>query len=146
MTGLTDTTFPEDDTDILPPLADIIDYLAATDPDTWWEGPTFRSPCGTRHCVLSHVAEKWGPSAWSEFEALYSTSYAIGATVNDRPTEAYPQPHPRERVVAYLQAMLAGHEQTTSESMEADYQYWLAHEQAAVTSPDPTMTTAGVRQ
>lgn len=55
-----------------------------------------------------------------EFEWLYSSSYRIGAFVNDQPTPAYPQAHPKDRVLAYLRAMARGEELTTEESMEAD--------------------------
>lgn len=111
---------------VLPSLAEIIDFLDATTPESWWAGPTFRSECETKHCVLSHIFEEWGSAGFDEFEDRYSTSYFIGGAINDKPSEAYPQPHPKDRVVAYLRAMLAGTEMTTHESME-----WSA-------GPDPT--------
>jgi hypothetical protein len=111
--------------DVLPPLPEIIAFLESTPEDSWWAGPTFRSDPDAdgvvRHCGLSHVFEKWGDRGFDEFEALYSTSYCIGAQVNDKPTKAYPQDTPKARVVAYLKAMLAGDEMTTEQSMEADY-------------------------
>lgn len=114
---------------VLPPLADIIDFLNATAPQSWWAGPTFRSECGTQHCVLSHIFEKWGSAGFDEFEDRYSTSYVIGGVINDKPSEAYPQAHPKERVVAYLNAMLAGVEMTTHESMDF------------YAGPDPSLTS-----
>ena len=105
----------------LPPLQMIIDHLKTTDPDTWWAGPTFRSPDGTQHCVLSHIAERWGMDALDEFESTYSTSYVIGAAINDQPSDRYPQEHPRERCVAYLEAMLRGDEDDVNTSMDRQY-------------------------
>lgn len=103
----------------LPPLRDIIDALAETDPDTWWEGPTFRSECQTKHCVLSHIYEMYGAAGFEEFEDAYSTSFYIGYMINDRVSDEYPQTHPKDRVLAYLEAMLRGDEYTTWESVEA---------------------------
>lgn len=85
--------------------------IANTSPDSWWEGPTFRSPCGTKHCVLSHVAEQLGMDAMEEFEGLWSTSYVIGAEVNDKPSDRYPQAHPKDRVLAYLSNLRSGVEE-----------------------------------
>lgn len=120
----------------LPPLAEILDYLAATDVEAWWAGPTFRSPAEPgrpiRHCVLSHIHHRWGPRAAMEFEERYSTSYVIGA-VNDAPSSRYPQAEPRDRVVAYLQALREGDEASTYESMEVDY--------LLSCRPDPSTTT-----
>lgn len=127
-------------TKALPPLVEVIAYLDGTDPNTWWAGPTFRSPCGTRHCVLSHVEARWGMTAFDEFESTYATSYRIGSFVNDKPTDAYPQTHPKDRVLAFLRAMLVGDEMTTMESMEAEYEAYLAAEAQDVTAPDRTET------
>lgn len=104
---------------VLPSLADIIAALDATATDSWWEGPTFRSPCDTKHCVLSHIFEQWGARGFDEFEDRYATSYVVGGAVNDKVSVAYPQAEPKDRVVAYLRAMLAGDEMTTHESMDA---------------------------
>jgi hypothetical protein len=102
----------------LPPLPEIITWLESTPDDSWWEGPTFRSPCGTKHCVLSHIHRRWGGNGMDEFEERYSTSYMIGLRVNDGPSEAYPQGHPKDRALAYLRAMEAGRELTTHQSMD----------------------------
>jgi hypothetical protein len=104
--------------DVLPPLPDIVAFLESTSRESWWAGPTFRSPCGTRHCVLAHIERRWGAAGMDEFEATYSTSYVIGAAVNDCASDRYPQEHPKGRCVAFLRAMLAGEELTTVESME----------------------------
>lgn len=104
----------------LPPLRDIIEMLRATDVDSWWEGPTFRSPDGTKHCVLSHVFEAYGSDGFMDFEERYATSFYIGAEINDKPSQRYPQAHPKDRVIAYLEAMERGDEMTTHESMDAE--------------------------
>jgi|GEM_PF-2940670 hypothetical protein len=93
--------------------------LTATDPDSWWEGPTFRSPCGTKHCVLSHIAEHLGMDAMEQFENYWSTSYVIGAAVNDKPSEKYPQPHPKDRVLAYIANLRSGVELDTWSGIDA---------------------------
>lgn len=115
---------PEPDS-ALPGLAEIIAYLESTDPDTWWAGPTFRSvpdEAGVvRHCVISHVFEKWGPGSAQEFESRYATSYRVGADVNDGPSARYPQATPKDRVIAFLHALAAGDELSTAESMEVDW-------------------------
>lgn len=105
----------------LPSLNDIITMLRKTDPDSWWAGPTFRSPCGTKHCVLSHVYEAYGEEGFYEFQERFDTSYHIGGAINDAPSERYPQPHPKDRVIAYLEAMERGEELTTYESMDAHF-------------------------
>lgn len=92
--------------------------LRETDRDSWWEGPTFRSPCGTKHCVLSHIAEQFGMDVMDEFESTWSTSYVIGAAVNDRPSDRYPQKHPKDRVLAFLANLRSGVEVDTQSSMD----------------------------
>jgi hypothetical protein len=107
----------------LPPFADIVAHLAATDPDTWWAGPTFRdTDAGGRtcHCVLSHVHERWGARAMGEFEERFSTSFVIGH-VNDGENPRYPQAHAKDRCLAFLADLAAGAELTTYESLEADF-------------------------
>lgn len=89
-----------------------------TSRDAWWEGPTFRSPCGTKHCVLSHVADRLGMDVMEEFESVWSTSYVIGGKVNDRPSDLYPQDHPKDRVLAFLANLRSGVELDTQTSMD----------------------------
>lgn len=102
----------------LPSLDDLIAVLEPTDPDTWWAGPTFRSPDQTQHCVLSHIFEMYGPDAMQLFEEGWSTQFCIGG-VNDGTDPRYTQPTAKERSLAYLRALRDGHEMTTAESMEA---------------------------
>ena len=95
--------------------------VRATSLDSWWEGPTFRSPCGTKHCVLSHVADQLGFEVMEQFEAQWSTSYVIGAGVNDAPSKAYPQAHPKDRVLSYLRNLRTGVEEDVLTSMDRMY-------------------------
>ncbi|OZE35670.1 MULTISPECIES: hypothetical protein [unclassified Rhodococcus (in: high G+C Gram-positive bacteria)] len=99
-------------------LADVTELVRATDPDSWWEGPTFRSPCQTKHCVLSHVADVLGMDAMDQFESTWSSSYVIGAGVNDKPTEKYPQSHPKDRVLAFLENLRTGAEEDVVTGMD----------------------------
>jgi len=92
--------------------------LTATSPDSWWEGPTFRSPCGTKHCVLSHIADQLGMDAMDAFENYWSTSYVIGAAVDDQPSDRYPQAHPKDRVLAYIANLRTGIELDTWTSID----------------------------
>ncbi|MCZ4505898.1 hypothetical protein O4273_24005 [Rhodococcus ruber] len=94
-----------------------IAMLRETDPDTWWEGPTFRSTDGQKHCALSHIADRFGMEALERFEAEWSTSYVIGALVNDEPSNKYPHDHPKDRVLAYLDALRVGTEVDVETSM-----------------------------
>lgn len=107
----------------LPPFPEIVEHLTATDPDTWWAGPTFRgtdADGATCHCVLSHVFERWGSRAMGEFEERFSTSFVIGR-VNDGEDPRYPHATAKERCLAFLADLAAGDELTTYESMEAEF-------------------------
>lgn len=107
-------------------LADFITYLEATSPDEWCED-VVRSKDGSQNCALGHVFE-WGRArgdgsdragsrAWDWFEGAWSTSYAV-YPVNDGTNPDYPQPTPKERIIAYCRALLDGTELSTMESME----------------------------
>lgn len=98
-------------------LDEVVALLSATDLDSWWAGPTYRSPCGTKHCCLAHIEAAWGIEAMERFESDWSSSYVIGAAVNDRASERYPQAHPKDRVLAYLQALRSGAEEDINTSM-----------------------------
>lgn len=106
--------------DLLPPLPQIITTLESTDPAHWWPGPTYRSPDGTQHCILSWMDHLYGPGALDEFEEKYSTVYHIGP-INDGTSGTYTQGHPKDRVLAFLHALQEGSELTTHQSMDAQY-------------------------
>lgn len=107
-------------------LDTVIALIDATDRDAWWEGPTFRSPCQTKHCVLSHVADQLGMDAMDRFQNEWSTSYVIGAAINDKPSVRYPQPHPKDRVAAYLRNLRNG---TEMDVQVSTYETFMHHEQ-----------------
>lgn len=100
-------------------LDDAIGVLAETDPATWWAGPTYRSPCGTKHCALAHLEAAWGIEAMERFEATWSTSYVIGA-INDGDDPAYPGPDPKTRCMAYLEDLRSRAQPATTEALEME--------------------------
>lgn len=101
-------------------LDQAIAYLETTDPGSWWGGPTYRSPDGTQHCALSHIAEHLGMEGMETFENVWSTSYVIGA-VNDGKHPEYQQATPKERCLAYLNRLRNGAEKDVMTSMLDDY-------------------------
>lgn len=110
-----------------PGLSDVIAYLDSTDPESWWPGPTYRSPDGTRHCALSHIEVQYGMPVMEWFESRWSTSYMIGS-VNDGNDKGYQQESPKERCMAYLRALADGSELSTEEVMEQEYWRWFSNE------------------
>lgn len=102
-------------------LDQVEQVVRAADPKSWWEGPTFSSPDGSCHCVLAHVFHALGEQALSDFENDWSTSYVIGACVNDRATADYPQAHPAQRVLAYLSDLRSGRAVDVVTSSELQY-------------------------
>ena len=56
-----------------------------------------------------------------QFEALWSSSYVIGAEVNDAPSKRYPHAHPKDRVLAYLENLRTGVEEDVLTSMDRTY-------------------------
>lgn len=110
-------------------LSEVIDHLQDTDENSWWAGPTYRSPCGDRHCALSHIEARWGVEAMELFECVWSTSYVIGS-VNDGGNPDYPQPTAKARSLAYLDALRRGDELDNGTSMERDSRYFLSNDAA----------------
>lgn len=103
-------------------LAHVIGLLERTNPDTWWAGPTYRSPDGTRHCALAHVETAWGIATMERFEDRWATSNVLGA-VNDGNDDGYPQDTAKERCLAYLSDLWIGEKPSTQESMEMQYRW-----------------------
>jgi hypothetical protein len=101
-------------------LDDVRVLLATASRDSWWPGPTYPSPDGMRHCCLSHIHTAMGPAAMDRFEAQWSSVHVIG-TVNDGTHPDYPQDHPRERVLAFLDDLRSGVVADTRTSMELDH-------------------------
>lgn len=103
-------------------LDNVIELLAATDPESWWPGPTYRSPDGTRHCCLSHIFEAFGSDGMDRFESQWSTVHVIGR-VNDGKHDDYPQHHPKDRVLAFLANLRSGVEEDTEWGMEMEARF-----------------------
>lgn len=118
---------------------DIIEMVEQTSEDAW-QVDVVRSTDGTRNCFFGHLHHfgvslakdaqiparhdvsgpaRFASSLWDWFEEAYATTYAI-YPVNDGTHPGYPQPTPRQRVLAYLQALASGDELTTHESIERE--------------------------
>lgn len=120
---------------LLSDLDPFLAYLESTSEDAW-QVDVVRSSDGTRNCMFGHLYQ-WGsdhPSVaqldlksrerlashlWEAFEQLWATTYAI-YPINDGKNSRYPQPTPRQRVLAYLKALQRGEELTTMQAMEQE--------------------------
>lgn len=109
-------------------------YLGQTPADAW-NLNTVRSHDGTKNCFFGHLynfgaqqildaggteaeSEKYANHLWAAFEESWATSYKIYA-INDGENPKYQQATARGRVLAYLDALAAGTEMTTYQSMDA---------------------------
>jgi hypothetical protein len=140
-------------------LDDIIRVVEETDEAAWQEG-VVRSIDGTRNCFFGHLhahasslaaslpqeiipaaylrgaphltAQDFVASrAWEWFEETFASTYVI-YPLNDGPSKRYPQPTPRQRILAFLRALQSGFEMTTCESMDAEYDGLVGGEQCGV--------------
>lgn len=112
-------------------LDTVIAYMEATDEDAW-NLDTVRSKDGTKNCFFGHLFnmsadEDRANALWGLFEDLYATTYMV-YPVNDGENPRYPQATPKQRILAYLRALAAGEELTTQQSMQAQYELYLAEE------------------
>lgn len=109
-------------------------FLEATGDDDW-NTETVRSADGKSNCLFGHLfnfgtelaltrggtdedAQKYANRTWEAFEETWATTYVI-YPVNDGKHPKYQQDTPKQRVLAYLDALLAGEEETTYQSMES---------------------------
>lgn len=122
-------------------LNPFIEYLQATTDDEW-QLDTVRNTDNTRNCVMGHLVNWfYGKDyegniepAWSLFEEVWATTYMI-YPINDGESPSwmnhqYDQCTPRLRVIAYLQNLAVGKEQTTPQLTaveEARYEQSLAN-------------------
>ncbi|XKH58315.1 hypothetical protein LG293_16960 (plasmid) [Citricoccus nitrophenolicus] len=113
-------------------LNDAIHYLDSTEESTWWAGPTYRSPCGTQHCALSHVAKHWDMETMEIFESIWATSYTLGAA-NDGTHRDYPQPTAKTRSLAFLADLQSGLRCDVNTSMERDSRASILYDATRVT-------------
>ena len=98
-------------------LPAVIDYLEDTADESWLMGRC-RSEDGSQNCVLGHLLDFGGGEAIDVFEEVYATSFMV-FPVNDGEHPDYPQPTPKQRVLAYLRNMEAGREPTTLDHLRA---------------------------
>lgn len=108
-------------------LDEIIAMVEATDEDAWQTG-TVRSADSTRNCFFGHLfahGEKLGGERhanilWQAFEDSWATTYVI-YPVNDGTNPRYPQPTPRQRILAYLTDLREQRALPTHLSMDAEH-------------------------
>lgn len=122
-------------------------YLESTSEDAW-QVNVVRSADGTRNCLFGHLFQ-WGtdhPSVahldlkkrewlanylWEAFEQLWATTYMV-YPVNDGKNPRYPQPTPKQRILAYMRALQRGDELTTMQAMEQECERYMATQATAV--------------
>ena len=105
-------------------LLNFINYLKSTHEDSWCTDVVRTKEGG--NCLFGHLFEyagndEEGNRLWDFFEAAISTTYMI-YPVNDGKNPKYQQPTPKQRCIAYLQAVLDGEEKTTEQLIEECYQ------------------------
>lgn len=133
---------PADPTDDLRCLDWLIAQLELTDPDSWQTEVVRRtSATGVEtNCFFGHVynigggdtpapdgRNSTGSWLWNWVEERWATTFRV-YPINDGRDPSYPQATAKDRMIAFLRALRAGEELSTAESMEADYQYFLAQE------------------
>lgn len=144
--------------DFIEDLPAFIAYLETT-AETAWCTDVVRSPDGAANCVFGHLfqyatdhaattelpagthgrtgrggkpldpAEVFANAVWNVFEERWSSTFFV-YRINDGEHPGYPQPTPKQRVIAYLRALAAGEEDTTLESMDRQAREIEAHEAA----------------
>ncbi len=100
-------------------LANIIAYVKATNEDEWCTD-VVRNSDGA-NCLFGHISKMDGTDraygeSWDWFEETWGTTYYV-YPINDGSNPKYPQSTPKQRITAYLEALMSGEEQ----DMEA---YW----------------------
>lgn len=102
-------------------LDQVIAYMESTDEDSW-RVDTVRSAEGDTNCFFGHLFNMGendveGSHLWDVFEELWATTYML-YRVNDGEDPCYPQPTPKQRVLAYLHDLQTGKAPTTIKLME----------------------------
>jgi hypothetical protein len=100
-------------------LSHIIEYVKATGEQDWCTD-VVRNKDGA-NCLFGHISAMDGTEyaegeMWEWFEDTWGTTYYV-YPINDGSNPKYQQPTPKQRIVAYLEALMSGEEQ----DMEA---YW----------------------
>lgn len=112
-------------------LDPVIAYMEATDEDAW-QVDTVRSANGSTNCFFGHLFNMGGTDArgnalWEGFESAWASTYRL-FPINDGEHPRYPQPTPKQRVLAFLRDLNSGAVMTTPQQMEEEYNHWLAEE------------------
>lgn len=102
-------------------LDSVIAYMEKTPEDSWLMGKV-RSEEGETNCFFGHLfsmgkTDPDGSHLWHVFEELWATTYML-YPVNDGEDPCYPQPTPKQRVLAYLHDLQSGKAPTTVRLME----------------------------
>ncbi|WP_422758948.1 hypothetical protein [Paenarthrobacter sp. C1] len=112
-------------------LDPVIAYMEATSEDAW-QVDTVRSADGSTNCFFGHLfnmggTDVRGNALWEGFESAWATTYRL-YPINDGEHPGYPQPTPKQRVLAFLRDLNSGAVLTTPQQMEEEYAYHLAQE------------------
>lgn len=115
----------------MPDLQTVIAYMETTTEDSWQTG-TVRSKDGTKNCFFGHLfamggSDEQGDLLWHWFEDRWATTYMI-YPVNDGENPDYPQPTPKQRILAYLRDLTDGTAKSTPVLMNEQYEYCRANE------------------
>lgn len=108
-------------------IHDVVEYLQNTE-ECSWNVDTVRSEDYSKNCLFGHlfnmgVDEKHSNYIWNWFEESVSTTYVI-YSINDGKNPKYQQETPKQRVLAYIDAIIKGDEMTTYESMDAQMAFY----------------------
>lgn len=94
-------------------LSKILEYAKGTKEQDWCTD-VVRNKDGA-NCLFGHISEMEGTEyaegeMWEWFEDTWGTTYYV-YPINDGQNPKYPQATPKQRIVAYLEALLSGEEQ-----------------------------------
>lgn len=129
MSSRPDPSYSEQADALLENLDGVIAYMEATAEEAW-RVDTVRSKDGSTNCFFGHLfnmggSDELGSALWHAFEERWATTYVIYG-INDGTHPDYPQPTPKQRVLAYLRNLRDGKELDTIASMEEEFRYWEA--------------------
>jgi hypothetical protein len=102
----------------------VIEYMRGTEDASWCEDVVRTE--GGANCFFGHLFnmgrdEREANRIWDWFENAWATTYRV-YPVNDGKDPSYQQDTPKERVIAFLEALAAGKEDTTWQSMDRYFQ------------------------
>lgn len=102
----TSSSFLSIDDDTIVDLDAIIDYMEATNEDSWCTN-FYSQNDNSQKCFLFHLYDGFGGRVYNKFESTIATEYMI-FPVNDGYSEDYPQPTPRQRCIQYIKDLRDG--------------------------------------